>query len=118
VAVVAGITWITDACDIPQTAAFDDLRATRAQGLALSAGVAMENARSILCDVQFCQSSYEVAEGADALAILTEWREFRQLNLERIKELMARPAIFDGRNIYDPERSRRLGFEYYSLGRP
>ncbi len=67
--------------------------------------------------VEYCQSSYEAAEGADALAIVTEWNEFKLLNLERLRGVMRRPLIFDGRNIYEPERMRRLGFEYHSIGR-
>ena len=80
--------------------------------------VAMENARRHLpAPVEYCQSSYEAAEGADALAIVTEWNEFKLLNLERLRKVMRRPLVFDGRNIYEPERMRRLGFEYHSIGR-
>jgi len=78
---------------------------------------AMENAKKILPHITYCSSAYEAAENADALVIITDWREFRLLNMERIKELMRRPVIFDGRNIYDPEKKKRLGFEYYSIGR-
>jgi UDPglucose 6-dehydrogenase len=80
--------------------------------------VAMPNAKTLLGPaVEYCASSYEAAEGADAVAIVTEWNEFKLLNLERLRGLMRRPLIFDGRNIYEPERVRRLGFEYHSVGR-
>jgi UDPglucose 6-dehydrogenase len=80
--------------------------------------VAMENARRHLSvPVEYCPSSYEAAEGADAIAIVTEWNEFKLLNLERLRQVMRRPLVFDGRNIYEPERMRRLGFEYHSIGR-
>jgi UDPglucose 6-dehydrogenase len=80
--------------------------------------VAMENARRTLSSaVEYCQSSYEAAEGADAAVIVTEWNEFKLLNLERLRQVMRRPLVFDGRNIYEPERMRRLGFEYHSIGR-
>ncbi|MBI4013337.1 MAG: UDP-glucose/GDP-mannose dehydrogenase family protein [Candidatus Rokubacteria bacterium] len=80
--------------------------------------VAMANARTLLPPaVEYCQSSYEAAEGADAVAIVTEWNEFKLLNLERLRGLMRRPLVFDGRNIYEPDRMRRLGFEYHSIGR-
>jgi len=80
--------------------------------------VAMPNAKTLLGPaVEYCASSYEAAEGADAVAIVTEWNEFKLLNLERLRGLMRRPLIFDGRNIYEPERIRRLGFEYHSVGR-
>jgi UDPglucose 6-dehydrogenase len=79
---------------------------------------AMGNAKALLpADVEYCPSSYEAAEGADALAIVTEWNEFKLLNLERLRGVMRRPLVFDGRNIYEPERMRRLGFEYHSIGR-
>ena len=65
----------------------------------------------------FSDSAYEAAEGADAVALVTEWNEFKYLNLERLRGLLRRPLIFDGRNLWEPERMRRLGFEYYSIGR-
>jgi len=80
--------------------------------------VASENAKSLLpADVRYCASPYEAAEGVDALALVTEWNEFRFLNLERLRSLMRRPLIFDGRNLYEPARMRRIGFEYHSVGR-
>jgi UDPglucose 6-dehydrogenase len=80
--------------------------------------VAMDNARRALPEsVEYCPSSYEAAEGADAAVVVTEWNEFKLLNLERLRQVMRRPLVFDGRNIYEPERMRRLGFEYYSIGR-
>jgi UDPglucose 6-dehydrogenase len=80
--------------------------------------VAMDNARRTLPGaIEYCQSSYEAAEGADAVVVVTEWNEFKLLNLERLRQVMRRPLVFDGRNIYEPERMRRLGFEYHSIGR-
>ena len=58
-----------------------------------------------------------MAAGADALVVVTEWNEFKTLNFERLAGLMARPLILDGRNLWDPDRLRRLGFEYHSIGR-
>jgi UDPglucose 6-dehydrogenase len=57
-------------------------------------------------------------EGAEALVIVTEWKEFRSPDFGRLKDMLATPAIFDGRNLYDPVMVRDLGFEYYPLGRP
>ena len=62
-------------------------------------------------------SPYDVAIDADAVNLLTEWNEFKQLDLVRIRESMARPILVDGRNMYDPERLRNLGFIYISVGR-
>ena len=80
--------------------------------------VAMPNARRVLpAAVTYCESSHHAADGADAVALLTEWNEFKLLNLERLRATMRRPVVFDGRNLWEPERMRRLGFEYYSVGR-
>ncbi len=80
--------------------------------------VAIPNARRVLPPgVVYCDSPYGAADGADGLALVTEWNEFKFLNLERIRALMRRPLVFDGRNLWEPERMRRVGFEYYSIGR-
>jgi UDPglucose 6-dehydrogenase len=80
--------------------------------------VAMPHAeRTLPGAVRYCESPYEAASGADAAALVTEWNEFKFLNLERLREAMRRPVVFDGRNLWEPERMRRLGFEYYSIGR-
>jgi UDPglucose 6-dehydrogenase len=80
--------------------------------------VAMPAAEKLITNpVAFCKSAYEACKGADAMLLVTEWREFKQLNLEKIKESMKTSVIFDGRNIYDPARKAKLGFEYYSIGR-
>jgi UDPglucose 6-dehydrogenase len=83
--------------------------------------VAMPGAQALYADkgseISFCESAYDVAEGADVLIIVTEWNEFKLLDLERIKKSMKAPILFDGRNIYPPERLRALGFEYFSIGR-
>jgi len=80
--------------------------------------VATDNARRVLPNtVVYCESPYDAAGGADALALVTEWNEFKFLNLERLRVSMRRPVVFDGRNLWEPERMRRLGFEYYSVGR-
>ncbi len=79
--------------------------------------VAMNNAKKILTNVEFCENPYEVAKDADALILITEWREFRTLDMERIKSVMKTPVIFDGRNMYDPRAKAKIGFEYYGIGR-
>jgi UDPglucose 6-dehydrogenase len=80
--------------------------------------VAMVNAAKVLPGVvEYCNSAYEAAEGADGIALVTEWNEFKFLNLERLRTLMRRPVVFDGRNVWQPDRMRRLGFEYHSIGR-
>jgi UDPglucose 6-dehydrogenase len=68
--------------------------------------------------IRCCHHSYEPLEGADALMILTEWNEFRLPDFQRIKRLLKNPVIFDGRNIFNPQEMKKLGFTYYSIGRP
>ena len=67
--------------------------------------------------VQYCENAYETAKGADAVVLVTEWNEFKFLNLERLKETMAGTVLYDGRNLYDPVRMKRLGFDYHCIGR-
>jgi UDPglucose 6-dehydrogenase len=67
--------------------------------------------------VTLCKTAYDAAQGADALMIVTEWREFRSPDFDRLKELLKSPLIFDGRNLYDPSMLGRFGFTYYAIGR-
>jgi len=78
---------------------------------------AMENARKIFPEIIFCEDPYDTAKGANALVIVTEWNQFRNLDLSRIKRLLKSPFFFDLRNIYDPEKMRGLGFNYFCIGR-
>jgi UDP-glucose 6-dehydrogenase len=79
---------------------------------------AMKDARKIFGDdIEYAQSDYECLRDADALAIVTDWNEFRRPDFDKIRGLMKRPLIFDGRNLFDPERMKSKGFEYISIGR-
>ncbi len=79
---------------------------------------AMETSRKILKDkVEYCKTPYTALEGADALIIVTEWNEFRTPDYEKIKKLLKKPVIFDGRNLYDLSKMEEMGFTYYSIGR-
>lgn len=80
---------------------------------------AVETARGLFGNrVTYCETAYEALENADALILVTEWNEFRRPDFEKMRSLMARPVIFDGRNQYEIERMGRRGFEYFCLGRP
>lgn len=79
--------------------------------------VAMDEAASLLPKVKFCNDAYETATDADLLVFLTEWNQYRKLDLEKIKSLMKHAAIADLRNIYDPNYIRKLGFDYVGVGR-
>jgi len=120
VVAVLGLAFKPNTDDMREAKSLEVIRLLHGAGAVIKAydPVASENARALLPQgVRFCASSYEAAEGADGLVVITEWNEFRLLNLERLRSLMRRPVIFDGRNIYEPERMRRLGFEYHSTGR-
>jgi len=79
--------------------------------------VCMKEENRILPEVNYCKDPYDAAKGADALVIMTEWNQFRNLDLDRIKKLLKEPYFFDLRNVYDPERLREKGFKYYCVGR-
>jgi UDPglucose 6-dehydrogenase len=78
---------------------------------------AMEKAKEFLPDIEYCDNAYAAATGAEALVVCTEWEEFRQLDLEKLRSLMAHPIVIDGRNVFDPDRMEQLGFIYKSVGR-
>jgi len=78
---------------------------------------AMEKAKKIFKNIEYAKNPYQVAEGSDALVIVTEWDEFKNMDLKRIKGLLNQPIIIDGRNIFEPEKMRKLGFVYKSVGR-
>ncbi|MBM4136415.1 MAG: UDP-glucose/GDP-mannose dehydrogenase family protein [Nitrospira sp.] len=79
--------------------------------------VSMKDAESILPEVKYCKDPYDAVKGADALVIVTEWNQFRNLDLAKVKSLLKEPLFFDLRNIYDPQRLRGKGFRYFCVGR-
>lgn len=80
--------------------------------------VAMENVQALLGDkIEYCENMYAVLDGSDALVICTEWNEFRSPNFELIRQRLSRPLIIDGRNVYEPDRLRAMGFDYSGIGR-
>lgn len=79
--------------------------------------IAMENVKAIFPHIEYAEDAYQVAQGADAVLLITEWNEFRDLNMAQVKASMHTPILFDGRNIYDPARMKSLGFHYQGVGR-
>ena len=78
----------------------------------------MENTKEIFGDkITFCNDPYEAAEGAAALAIMTEWNVFRTPDFDKLKSALNNPVIYDGRNLYDVNSMQQNGFKYYSIGR-
>jgi len=116
---VLGLTFKPDTDDLRNAPALTIVRRLREEGAEVRVydPVAMKRAREILNDIKFCEDSYEAAEDADAAVIITEWSQFRFLDLHKLKSLMRRALIVDGRNIYDPARVKAMGFEYHGIGR-
>jgi UDPglucose 6-dehydrogenase len=79
--------------------------------------VAMEVARPILPTVEMYKDPYEMAAGCDGLMVVTEWNEFKQLDLDQLRSALKQPVVFDGRNIYDPALMKEKGFKYRAVGR-
>jgi UDPglucose 6-dehydrogenase len=119
---VLGLAFKPDTDDMRDAPSIIVIRELAALGAKIVAydPVAIENAKRILKDVsglQYAGDAYATVEGADLAIVMTEWNEFRQLDLARLKKAMANPNMVDGRNIYDPQKARELGFVYLGVGR-
>ena len=114
-----GLSFKPNTDDMRDAPSIDIANSLLAAGAQVSAydPVAMDAARPLLLEVEMCTEVYAMAEGCDALMVITDWNEFKHLDLARIKTLMRQPVIFDGRNIYDPDTMANLGFHYRGLGR-
>ncbi len=120
VVAVLGLSFKPETDDMRESAAIPLVTALIAAGAEVRAfdPVAMATARPLLPDsVTYCESSYDAAAGADALVIVTEWNQFRSLNMQRVRELLKQPVVIDLRNVYDPAKMREQGFTYHSVGR-
>jgi UDPglucose 6-dehydrogenase len=118
--VVLGLAFKPNTDDMREAKSVEVVQLLHSAGARIRAydPAAMDNAKPLLPPgVTFSDSPYDAADGADAVVLVTEWNEFKYLNLERLRGLLKRPVIFDGRNLWEPDRMRRLGFEYHSVGR-
>ena len=89
---------------------------TRVGEVSMWKGAAMANAARELPEITLCDDPYQTAEGVDALILATEWNEFKQLDFKRIYKLMRSPVLVDGRNQWDSEHLRAIGFTYFGIG--
>lgn len=114
-----GLSFKPNTDDMRDAPSIDIARALAAAGAQVRAydPVAMELAGTILPDVEMFNDVYSMAQGCDALMVITEWNEFKNIDLEYLRSLMKSPVVFDGRNIYDPEKMKQLGFRYRGFGR-
>jgi len=117
---VLGLAFKPNTDDMRESASLEILPALRDAGAIIRAydPESMDEAKKVLNGVDWCSTAYEAMENADALVILTEWNEFRLLDLERCKTLLSRPLMIDLRNIYDPNAMAAAGIEYKCIGRP
>ncbi len=117
---VLGLTFKPNTDDMRDSPSLEIIPALQAAGATVRAfdPEGMEEAKELLSDVVWCTDAYDAMKDAHALAILTEWNEFRALDLERVRSLLEEPVLVDLRNIYDPEKMKAVGFTYSSIGRP
>ena len=116
---VLGLSFKPDTDDMRESPAIDIIRGLQERGAKVQAfdPVANEASHAYLDDVVYCDEAYEAATGADALLLVTAWNEFKQLDMDRLREVMRGTVLVDGRNIYDPVEVRKAGFNYAGVGR-
>lgn len=116
---VLGLSFKPNTDDIREAPAFEVIHLLENEGAVVRAydPQAMSLARKILKNTTLCENPYQVADGADALILATEWNEFKQLDFTRIHDTMRQRIILDGRNLWDPDTMRKLGYTYYGVGR-
>jgi UDPglucose 6-dehydrogenase len=116
---ILGLAFKANTDDVRESPAIEIARALVEEGARVRAfdPVAMGSAARLLANVELCSDAYAAADGVDALLVLTEWPQFRDLDLERIQASMLQPLLVDGRNLFDPKTMADLGFRYISTGR-
>jgi UDPglucose 6-dehydrogenase len=116
---VLGLSFKPNTDDIREAAALDIIHLLSNEGAHIRAydPQAMENAAKVLKNVKLCENPYQVADGADALVLATEWNEFKQIDFGQVKKLLRKPVILDGRNLWDSGHLKAMGFTYIGIGR-
>ncbi|MDI6780494.1 MAG: UDP-glucose/GDP-mannose dehydrogenase family protein [bacterium] len=116
---ILGVAFKLNTDDIRESPSLKIIKRLQEQGAKIRAydPAAMENAKKETNDVIFCQDEYDCVSGSNAVVIITEWHQFRNLDLERVKELLIEPIFIDLRNIYEPHTIKRLGFKHVGVGR-
>jgi len=116
---VLGLAFKSNTDDMRDAVSLDVVRGLVEKGARVQAfdPAAMEHAGKLLPQARLCRDAMEAAKGAHCLVVLTEWNEFKELNLAAVKKVMRTPVLVDGRNLYDPEKVKKLGFAYQGVGR-
>jgi len=116
---ILGLSFKPNTDDMRSAPSIDIIKELQNEGAKIKAydPEAMEKAKYILTDIEYCSNPYDAAKDADALVVVTEWKEFREMDLKKIKSMMKQPLIIDGRNICNPKDAKKEGFAYISMGR-
>jgi UDPglucose 6-dehydrogenase len=116
---ILGLSFKPNTDDIREAPSLNIIKKLLKEGAKIRAydPVSMKGANTILPDITYCKDTYDAVKGANALVIMTEWNQFRNLELDRLKRLLKEPYFFDLRNIYEPQKLRTKGFKYFSVGR-
>ena len=116
---VLGLSFKPDTEDMRFAPSIDIINKLQEDGVKIKAydPQAIAEAKKVFKGIQYAKNPYDAVKGADAMLVLTEWNEFRELDLKKVKKLLKRPIVIDGRNIYSPAEMEKLGFRYYSIGR-
>lgn len=116
---ILGLAFKENTDDIRESPSLDIARTLLSRGAAVRGydPVAMQAASDAVPEITMCENAYDAVTGADAVLIGTPWNEFKQLDLERLHKLLKQPILVDGRNMYDPQRMKALGFKYRGVGR-
>ena len=116
---VWGLAFKPRTDDVRESPAIDLIQFLLHEGVTVRAydPAANESMRRVIPNINYCETNYDALKGADAMALMAEWNEFRRPDYERMKTLMNSPVIFDARNIFNPDKMRDRGFTYYGIGR-
>ncbi|HUO58264.1 MAG TPA: UDP-glucose/GDP-mannose dehydrogenase family protein [bacterium] len=116
---VWGLSFKPNTDDMREAPSLDLIPVLVKQGARVKAydPVAMEKAKPFLKGVKFCKNPYEAAQGADAVLVLTDWNEFKQIDFKKLKTVVKQPVVVDGRNMYEPQEMAEKGFVYHGMGR-
>ena len=116
---ILGLSFKPDSDDIREARSLLVISLLEQHGYRVKAydPLAMKTTAELFPDVTYCADAYEVAAGSDALILVTEWGEFKELDMKKVASLMNNPVLIDGRNLYDPEEMIRAGFIYEGIGR-
>jgi len=116
---ILGLAFKQNTDDIRESASVKIIKELVDEGAAIRCfdPLAMDNTKKILPELTYCKDEYDAAKGCSALVIATEWNEFRNLDLKKIKDLLKSPILIDLRNLYEPDKAKKLGFKYEGIGR-